>query len=376
MTTKARRVNQLHREAMDLADESFVARLEKDKERYLHFTRLALEKAAAAADLMVDEEDIEPTRSVLHRSAATLAWRCEEYDRAKRLIYRALAGNPPAEIEFELNDLLGDIKLALSSIYLNEKHLRLTLEGNDIAFGRAPAKLLVTRILSIEDMLYATANVPIPLYYDAVGASSFFVDLTVSRESQQTLPGFDNFDELVEPLIKSLDLLNRGRIDALEEKMANPRLFGDFVTAARKLAPDGDSISSVSLQASIAGSVQAITFERNQSELSEIRIPRVAKQEFTIHATEKTVRRVGVLQLADGREESVCELKTEGDGTWVIEVGDEIIHEVLGSFWKKRVEVEGQRMRRARSLKRIHLESLANIREIPNDPVQSPLISS
>ena len=80
---------------MEFADESFVARLEKDRDRFLHYTRLALEKEAAAADLMVDE-DVEPSRSVLHRSAATLAWRCEACTTvAKRLIYRALAGNPP-----------------------------------------------------------------------------------------------------------------------------------------------------------------------------------------------------------------------------------------------------------------------------------------
>ncbi len=113
MTTKARRVNQLHLEAMEFADESFVARLEKDSERFLHFTRLAFEKEAAAAELMLNELDVEPTRSVLHRSAATLAYRCEMYEEAKRLIYRALAGNPLPDIEYELNDLLEKVDHAL-----------------------------------------------------------------------------------------------------------------------------------------------------------------------------------------------------------------------------------------------------------------------
>lgn len=111
MTTKARRVNQLHHEAMEFADESFVARLEKDRERYLHYTRLALEKEAAAADLMVDEY-VEPTRSVLHRSAATLAWRCGMYSEARRLIDRGLAGDAPPEIEAELKDLLREVEAA------------------------------------------------------------------------------------------------------------------------------------------------------------------------------------------------------------------------------------------------------------------------
>ncbi len=96
---------------MEFADESFVARLEKDRERYLHFTRLALEKEAAAAELMVDE-NVEPTRSVLHRSAATLAWRCEMYEEARRLIYRGLAGDAPPEIEAELRDLLREVEAA------------------------------------------------------------------------------------------------------------------------------------------------------------------------------------------------------------------------------------------------------------------------
>lgn len=117
MNHKAREVKRLHRKAMEYADKAYVAQLEGDREQYLHYTRLALEKEAAAAQLMVDEI-IEPTRSVLHRSAATLAWRCEEYDEAKRLIYRALAGNPPADIEEELNDLLGRVKAAITGIEL------------------------------------------------------------------------------------------------------------------------------------------------------------------------------------------------------------------------------------------------------------------
>ena len=50
--------------------------------------------------------DLEPTRSVLHRSAATLAVECSELREAEKLIGRALAGNPPDDIANELRDLL------------------------------------------------------------------------------------------------------------------------------------------------------------------------------------------------------------------------------------------------------------------------------
>ena len=106
-------INSLHHEAMEYTGRSMRAKRYGETEEYLHFTRLALEKEAAAADLMADE-DIEPTRSVLHRSAATLAWRCEQYDEAKRLIYRGLEGNPPNEIARELSDLLDKVEAALA----------------------------------------------------------------------------------------------------------------------------------------------------------------------------------------------------------------------------------------------------------------------
>lgn len=116
MNTNGPTVASLHREAMELGDKSFLARRYGKREEYLRLTKLAYEKEAAAADLMVDEFDIEPTRSVLHRSAATLAWRCEMYVEAKRLICRALAGNPPPDIEYELDELLEKVNSALASV--------------------------------------------------------------------------------------------------------------------------------------------------------------------------------------------------------------------------------------------------------------------
>jgi hypothetical protein len=67
--------------------------------------RSAFEQESQAAALVVDVIDAEPTRSVLHRSAASLAIDCGELQAAERLITTALSGNPPAEIAAELRDL-------------------------------------------------------------------------------------------------------------------------------------------------------------------------------------------------------------------------------------------------------------------------------
>lgn len=59
-----------------------------------------LEKQAA------EQSQTEPTRSVLHRSVATLALDCGEYREAERLVAAALAGSPPEQIANELREVL------------------------------------------------------------------------------------------------------------------------------------------------------------------------------------------------------------------------------------------------------------------------------
>lgn len=96
----------LHQSAMELVDQAVLARQRGETEAALTLTREAFAKERAAADQVADQWDLEPTRSVLHRSAATLAVECHQLRDAERLIGRALAGNPPADIADELRDLL------------------------------------------------------------------------------------------------------------------------------------------------------------------------------------------------------------------------------------------------------------------------------
>ncbi len=91
---------------MELVDQAILARQRSDAEAVIALSRAALTKERAAADLVNNQFDLEPTRSVLHRSAAVLAIECNELRDAERLIGRALAGNPPDDIADELRDLL------------------------------------------------------------------------------------------------------------------------------------------------------------------------------------------------------------------------------------------------------------------------------
>ena len=111
-------IQELHKQAMDLAEAAFTAKLRGDLKQASEVSRQAFEKESQAAALIANQLDAEPTRSVLHRSAATLAIDCGEFRAAERLIAMptagyayALLGNPPQEIAQELKDLFIKINL-------------------------------------------------------------------------------------------------------------------------------------------------------------------------------------------------------------------------------------------------------------------------
>ncbi len=101
-----RRIKDLHHEAMRLADQASDLRRRGAEQEANARLRQALEHERQAAELAAPELSLEPTRSVLHRSAATLAWQCGEYREAERLITTALSGSPPETVAEELRDLL------------------------------------------------------------------------------------------------------------------------------------------------------------------------------------------------------------------------------------------------------------------------------
>lgn len=104
-------IQELHQQAMDLAQIAQVAKLRGDLASASQLFRQAFEKERLAAELIASHLEAEPTRSVLHRSAASLAIDCGEIHTAERLIAIALSGNPPVEIAEELKDLFVQINI-------------------------------------------------------------------------------------------------------------------------------------------------------------------------------------------------------------------------------------------------------------------------
>ena len=109
------KTDDLHEKAMEFWDESFFSRREGNLSLADEKLREALKLEIQAAERLKDKLDLEPSRSILYRSAASMAMSCEEYRQAEKLVATALAGNPPEEIAEELRDLLEQVNLKQKS---------------------------------------------------------------------------------------------------------------------------------------------------------------------------------------------------------------------------------------------------------------------
>lgn len=104
------RINELHDQAMDLADQAFLAKRRGNLEGSVDLAYRALELESTAAEMVRHDVAAEPTRSILYRSAASLAVECGETEIALRLIETGLSGDPPSEIADELRNLLQQVQ--------------------------------------------------------------------------------------------------------------------------------------------------------------------------------------------------------------------------------------------------------------------------
>lgn len=117
-------VRTIHREAMHYASKALLAKQSNDREQALFLFQRAFDLERQAADLLVDTLSSEPTRSVLHRSAASLALECGNLEAGEQLAIRGLTGMPPKEIAEELRNIL-EMVLLLRHWHLEEQTLAL-----------------------------------------------------------------------------------------------------------------------------------------------------------------------------------------------------------------------------------------------------------
>ena len=105
---------EIHCKAMLLAQDAFVLAVYGKEAEAIPLYEQAFELEREAALSLLDREDVEPTRSVLFRSAAALAKNCHKYRDAEKMIAYGLGGNPPDYVAEQMREIYDDIREFLS----------------------------------------------------------------------------------------------------------------------------------------------------------------------------------------------------------------------------------------------------------------------
>lgn len=359
-------VSDLHPQAMDLADEALQLQRMGEESAAHELFRRALELEQEAASILPPTEDSEPSRSILYRSAASIAYNIREYDVAERLIALGLTGFPPLEIREELRHLYEDVNfqlhLAHQGIELSKGQWVMTLFGNAVSYGATSVEPLLLRVEKVRALFYRTiermtgheykvngyAKVRdnFALFIKAFAPSSFAVSFQIGAPTDQgsLFPEYEEHpqiepDTVVHELIECLGILESAYPEKLKEKIPDETYYTNFVGLVQQLAPDGEDIKAVGFRAYTENGDKPVTLRKRRSQFkvsdySEVRPPR---------SKEPTKERLsGVLTYASSRskrEGTVKLIDLESGESTTIKVPLALMKDVVQPYYEEKVTI-------------------------------------
>ena len=352
------KIKDLHAQAVKHAERALMARMRGETEIAIGIFSQALNYEIAAIDEM--HEPSEPTYSILHRSAGTLALDCNDLRTAERMAARALANDPPPDVAQELRDLLEQVyfrrHLELRGIALVDDELQLSLTGPGVGYGFVNSNEFLTRVGDSVRLLHRIVerkrNKPFrergrsgkdieenyELFISTPRAASFAVTLKLgSPLGQQSFPEFRDVPEIVDEFIDLLELANKAKVSEIRERIPEQAYFRNFLGLARRIAPDGQRIRQVGFTVVRGSSQRSVGITRRAEEFG--RLPR--EESPPIESKTVTVR--GVLRYADATGKGSNEIKVidEKQKQYLVKVPRGMMNDIVRPMWDSIVEITG-----------------------------------
>jgi hypothetical protein len=348
---------------MDRAGLALMARTRKDYEEADRLFKEALDLELKAIETLEGASAQEPTYSILHRSAATLALDCNDPRFAEKLISKALAKDPPAEIVEELRDLMEQVHfrrhLILRGITIAEEdEMQMSLAGQGVGFGIVHSHEFLQRVDDASKLIYRIVerrqNRPFrergrlkqvvkddyEMFLSVPRAASFAVTLKLGRPAtQQRLPGISDTADIVDEFMELMILVNKAKFKEIEKRIPDQAYRTNFVQLAKRLAPDGNNVSIVGFTAIRDGRERFVEVTRAKP---EINIP-PATELIAQRLPEKVTVR-GVLRFADATHRDSGHIKIVDESTkntYQVKVPEGMMNDIVKPLWDTLVVVKG-----------------------------------
>lgn len=367
-------VNDLHIKAVDLAEEAFLLKEAGNSEDAKALFVKALEIEERAAFMLPPQKDSEPSRSIIFRSAASLALNSGDREKADWLVANGLAGYPPIEISEELKILYEEINfqrhLSAKGIVLSDKNWLMTIYGNATSYGKASADLLLTRVDKLSALYYRTVErlLKLPyrtngsirkelkdkygLYIDAFAPASFGIAFHVGKPTNQLEFGFSevyteesiNPEDVVDEVMTCIQMFEMSQPEELKKHIPDENYYENFVGLTKLIAPDGDKIKMVGFSVNRNGENKPIALKKSQNQIRDSFTPsehdeqtetKYTKKEISgilIHAHSPMKRKHGVVKLQVLDEYESIQIQI------MVPIG--LMKDVVQPFYEERVRIQ------------------------------------
>lgn len=351
-------VRDLHTKAMELAQQAILARSQGNIPRSLDFASHACDLEEQAAKMIPLAPESEPTRSILFRSAASLAYQARDFLKAHRLVIEGLSGYPTAQTQQELSNLFDQVRfeqqLSERDAVIDSHSLELTLRGNAVGDGVIPYSEFVKRMERTKSLIDKTAQrlahrtyqrsgrSPFVPLLEAPRAGSFIITLRLETQDQQQLPLFFDASQVIDEVIAGIEFVNNGNEQALRDLTQSDAYYNHFLSMTQDMAPDGKKISFVAF----TSPNRSATLSKTQKEIlittkSE---PSTTERELVPLSIE------GLLNFASSKtEQEVMGLTTRENIEYTIVV-KEGMDEYVRAYYKQFITVNGLADERTRTI--------------------------
>jgi hypothetical protein len=364
-------IKDLHQKAMNLAEEAFIAQRNGDDIRANELFSKSLSFEQQAAEQLPLNIESEPTRSILYRSAASLAYNCKEYELADRLIAIGLSGYPPVDIKEELKNLYEDINfmrhLKTNGLIIDKNQWLMTIAGDVVSYGATAADYLMMRVERVSSLFYRTVERMLSQPYRTTGSvdkivkqnyglfinsfapGSFAVAFQVGTPDPQVeIPGIEKImpiesELVVDEIMNCFAIFESNEPKKLKEHINDKHYYENFVGLAKQIAPDGKKINLVGFTTIRNGTDKPVALRKSRKEIQED-FKEVDTGE-KIDSSRISFLKFGVLMYANtpvrGVYGTVKLLEKDTNHKFDLKVPISIMKDVVQPYYEEHVSIQG-----------------------------------
>lgn len=358
---------ELHERAMALYDAALLARRRGDEKSFHECVRSALVTETNAAHSFDATHGMEPTRSILYRSAATIAMTGGLFQRALELSGAGLAGSDvPHEIRTELVALIKDANYRLhvletEGVSIGNESLIMSLEGDAVGNGMVRHDVFKAKIGAMVNLINRTIDrmkglpfgearakaLAAPIFVSPPIPGSFAIEVRLGDQRQPDLDGIPtavDVDGVLNEVVECFQDFKNGNLELLQHKISSEDYYTNFMALGRTLQPDGSKITAVELIGNLRKGIKRVRITTPRS--------RPARSKPAGQGTGELVEIIGLLRVAEKRDEGKERVEVvDEEGKWHdIHVPAALMADVVRPLWDSRVVIQARRSGKRRVL--------------------------